>query len=55
MLVSEAENTIRINSGVRNVYTFSHADFEGVKFYSARQYTNLTRGVREEEFFVNEE
>ena len=34
---------------------FSHADFEGVEFYSARRYLHLKKEEREEEFFFNEE
>ena len=47
VLVAEDEKTIQINSGVSNVYTFSHADFEGVEFYATRQYVNLTKEGRE--------
>ena len=42
-LVAEAENIIGRNSGVINVYTFLHADLEGVDFYAARQYVHLQR------------
>ena len=41
--------------GVNNVYTFLHADFEGIQFYTARWYGNLTKVVIEEDFFVNYE
>ena len=41
--------------GVNNVYTFLHADFEGIEFYTARWYGNLTKEVIEEDFFVNYE
>ena len=44
-----------MNSGVSNVYTFLHADFEGVEFYAARRYVNLTKEGREEELFVSDE
>ena len=37
------------------MYTFSHADFEGVEFYSARRYVHLTKEGREEEYFVSDE
>ena len=46
---------IRRISGVSSVYTFSHADFEGVEFYAARWYVHLTKERREEDFFVREE
>ena len=36
VLIAEDEKKIRRNSGVSNVYMFSHADFDGVEFYSAR-------------------
>ena len=55
MLIVEAKKTIQRNSGVSNVYTFSHADFEGVGFYAARRCAHLTKEGREEDFFVNEE
>ena len=55
MLMAEAEKTIRRNSGVSNVYTFSHADFESVEFYAVRRYVHLTKEGREEAFFVSEE
>ena len=32
VLITEAEKTILRNSGVINVYTFSHSDFGGVDF-----------------------
>ena len=44
-----------MNSGVSNVHTFFHADFEGVNFYAVRQYYNLTREERKEDFFVRYE
>ena len=44
-----------INSGVSNVYMFSHADFGGVEFYAARRYVHLTKEGREGDFFVSEE
>ena len=37
VLIAEDEKKIWINSGVRNAYTNSHVDFEGVEFYAARQ------------------
>ena len=43
VLVAEGENKIRINSSVCNVYTFSHADFEGVDFHAVRRYFHLTK------------
>ena len=55
MLISEAKKRIRINSGVSNVYTFSHADFESVEFYAVMRYVHLTKEGREEAFFVGEE
>ena len=36
LLISEDENKIWRNSGISNVYTFSHADFKGVDFYAVR-------------------
>ena len=34
--------------GVSNLYTFSHADFEGVEFYAAMRYVHLTKeGIKE--------
>ena len=50
MLITEAENKIWINSSVSNVYTFSHADFSGVEFYSVRRYVHFSREVIEEVF-----
>ena len=32
VFIAEAKKKIQRNSGVSNVYTFSHAYFEGVKF-----------------------
>ena len=55
VLIAESKNMTRRNSGVSNVYTFSHADFEGVGFYAARRYAHLIKEGREEDFFVNEE
>ena len=43
VLIAESEKTIRRNSAVSNVYTFSHAVFERVGFYAARLYVHLTR------------
>ena len=43
MLIEKDENKIRINSGVSNVYTFLHADFEGVEFYAARRYVHFIK------------
>ena len=37
MLVAEVEKEIWINIGLSKVYTFSHDDFKGADFYSARQ------------------
>ena len=53
MLIVGGETIININSGVINVYTVSHADFEGFEFYAARQYVNFKREVREEGFFIS--
>ena len=55
VLIAEAEKTILVNSVVSNVYTFSHAYFEGVEFYNARRYVNFTKGGREEDLFISEE
>ena len=55
VLIAEAKNTTRKNSDVSYIYTFLHADFEGVEFYAARRYVNLTEEERKEDFFVNEE
>ena len=60
MLIAEAKNTIRINTiriniSVSNVYTFLHADFEGVEFYTTRRYVYLKKEVREEYLFVSYE
>ena len=52
VLISEAEDMIRRNSYVRNMYTFLHADLEGVEFYTARWYVHLEKEGREEDFFV---
>ena len=41
MLIAEDKKNIQINSGVINVYTFSHAYFEGVEFYVERRYVFL--------------
>ena len=41
VLIAEDKNKIRINSGVSNVYTFSHADIEGVEFYNIRCYFEI--------------
>ena len=43
VLIPEVENMIRINSSVRNVYTFLHPDFEVVELYAARLYVHLTK------------
>ena len=43
VLIVEAKKMIWRNSGVRNVYTFSHAYFEGVEFFAARRYVHLTK------------
>ena len=47
VLITEAENTIRINRDVSNVYTFLHPYFGGVDFYAARRYVHLTKYVIE--------
>ena len=41
VLIVEAKNMMRINIGVINIYTFLHAYFEGVGFYTARKYFHL--------------
>ena len=46
VLIAKAKNTICINSGVSNVYTFLLAYFEDVGFYAARRYVNLTKDRR---------
>ena len=43
VLITEAEKKIRKNSVVNNVYTFSHAYFKSVEFYSARRYVYFTK------------
>ena len=43
VLMAEAEKTIRINSGVSNVYMLSHAYFEGVDFYAAIRCVHFTK------------
>ena len=45
VLIAEEEKIIQKNSSVINVYTFSHADFKGVQFYSARKYAHVTKEV----------
>ena len=45
VLIAENEK-IRRNSGVSNVYKFLHAYFEGVEFYTTRQYFHSTKEVR---------
>ena len=55
VLTAEAEKTIRRNSGVSNVYTFSHADFEGVEYCATRRYVSLSKKVIEEDLFVSDE
>ena len=55
VLIVEAKYIIRINGGVSTVYTFLHADFEGVGCYAVRRYVHLKRYVIEEDFFVSEE
>ena len=37
------------------MYTFLHADIEGVEFYAARQYVHVTNEGREEYFFFSDE
>ena len=54
-MIAEAENTIKRNSGVRNVYTFLHTYFEGVEFYAARRYIHFTKEGIYEDLFVNYE
>ena len=46
VLIAEDEKKIRRNSGVSNVYTFYHADLEGVGFYTARLCVHFTKEVR---------
>ena len=36
------------------MYTFLHADFEGVEFYAARQYVHSTKEGGEEDLFVSD-
>ena len=55
VLIEEAKNTIRRNSCVSNVYSFWHADFEGVEFCAVIQYVCLQKKVREEDLFVSDE
>ena len=43
------------NNGESNAYTFSNADFEGVKFNDAIQYVHLAKEEREEESFFGQE
>ena len=37
------------------MYTFLHADFEGIEFYAAMWYVHLTKEGRDEYFFFKEE
>ena len=55
MLIAVAKKTIWKNIGVSNIYTFPHADFEGVEFYATGIYVYLTKEGREEDLFPNEE
>ena len=55
MLIAEANNKIRKNSGKSNVYIFLHANFEGIEFYAARRYVNLAKEGRYEDFFLSDE
>ena len=55
LLIPEEEKKIQRNSGVSNVCTFLHKDFEGVEFYTTRRYVNLIKERREEDFFVRDE
>ena len=55
VLIAEDEKKTRRNSGVSNVYTFLHADFEGVGFYAATRYVHFTKEGREEYLFVSDE
>ena len=55
MLIAEVLKKIQRNSGVNNVYTFFRDDFEGVEFYTARQYVHFTKKVIEEDLFVSDE
>ena len=43
VLIAEDEKKIRRNNGVSNVYTFYHADLEGVGFYAARLCVHFTK------------
>ena len=52
LLIAEAKKTILRISCVSSVYTFSHAYFEGIKFYATRSYVHLTNEGRVEDFFV---
>ena len=38
VLIAEEEKKFQRNSGVSNLYMFSHEDFEGVEFYTTRRY-----------------
>ena len=55
VLIDKNKNKIRRNSGVINIYTFLHADFEGVEFYAVRRSFHLTKEGIEEELFVSDE
>ena len=55
MLIADTEKTIQINSGISSVYMFSYTSLEGVEFYAARQYVNLTKEGRDEDLSFNEE
>ena len=46
VLIAEEKNKIWRNSGVSNVYIFSHANFKVVEFYDVRRYVHLTKEGR---------
>ena len=43
------------NISVSNMYTFLHADFEGVEFYASRQYVHYPKQERKRDFFPSDE
>ena len=43
VLIEEDKDKIKRNISVSNIYTFSHADFEGVEFYASRQYVHYPK------------
>ena len=55
MLIAEAENTTRKSSVISTVYMFCHSYFEGVEFYDARRYVNVTKDRTEEYLFYKKE